>query len=103
MIITCDSLEVTVQVKENLCICFHMKYLGNLKNLLGLEVRYEDKDIILHQHKYYVELLNIFRMLDCKPAVTPTDNNVKLFVNGSRELEDSTMDRNILGNVIYLN
>ncbi|KAI3789909.1 hypothetical protein L2E82_02715 [Cichorium intybus] len=102
LIITGDLDEVIAQLKENLCTRFHMKDLGKLRHFLGLEVSYENGDIMLHQQRYSVNLLNRFGMLDCKPALTPIDTNAKLCANYGRELEDTTMYRKIVGSLIYL-
>lgn len=81
LIITGDLDEMIRQLKENMCTIFNMKDLGQLKYFLGLEICYKNRDIILHQSKY---------------------TNVKLHVDVGRKLEDPTMYRKIVGNLIYL-
>lgn len=102
LIITGDHTEMISQLKENLCIRFHMKGLGKLSHFLGLELSYESTGIVLHQKKYSFDLLKKFGMLNCKPTVTPIDTNVKLSLDVGRELEDPTMYRKIVGSLIYL-
>ncbi|KAL7589888.1 hypothetical protein Lser_V15G40189 [Lactuca serriola] len=102
LIIIGDLDEVIVQLKENVCTRFHMKDLGKLRHFLGLEIEYEVGDIILHQQKYSSDLLKHFGMFNCKPAVSPRDTNAKLYVDVGRKLEDETMYRKLVGNLIYL-
>lgn len=64
-IITGNLDEQIVQLKENLSTRFHMKDLGKLKHFLGLEVNYEDDDIVLYQQKYATYLLERFSILEC--------------------------------------
>lgn len=77
LIITGDNEQAITQLKENLCVRFHMKDLGNLSHFLGLEVDYKADEIILHQKKYYCVLLLKYGMIECKPSVTPMDTTVK--------------------------
>ncbi|KAJ0445113.1 putative RNA-directed DNA polymerase [Helianthus annuus] len=102
LIITGDDEDGIEQVKENLCIRFYMKDLGILSHFLGLELKYEDDSVVLHQQKYSIELLQRFGMVDCKPAMTPSDTTVKLCVDRGSKLEDPIMYRQIVGSLIYL-
>lgn len=102
LIIICDLVEVIKQLKENHCVRFHMKDLGRLKHLFGLEMDYDDQDIVLHQHRYTSDLLKRFGMLEFKPTVTPMNSNVKLYANAGIKLEDATMYLKIMGSLIYL-
>ena len=58
---------------------FKMKDLGELKYMLGFEVRRQPNgDILVCQEKYGGDVLKCFRMEDCRPASTPLDPGVKL-------------------------
>lgn len=74
-----------------------MKDPGNLRHFFGLEVKYESEQLVLHQHKYIIDLFICFGMHECKPEVTLADTNSKIYANKSRELEDATMYRKIVG------
>ena len=78
LIITGDLEEEIGQLKSNLCVRFRMKDLGRLEHFLGLELRYEHDQVILHQTKYASEVLFKFKMNDSKPASTLMDDNVKV-------------------------
>ncbi|XP_030449110.1 uncharacterized mitochondrial protein AtMg00810-like [Syzygium oleosum] len=79
-----------------------MKELGELKHFLGLEVDRTKEELFLCQQKYARDLLKKFGMLDCKPISTPLDGNAKLCAEEGRELEDSSMYRQLVGSLIYL-
>ena len=48
-------------------------------------------EISLGQGKYAVEILNRFRMMDCKAMTTPVASNLKLLSVASSELINATM------------
>ena len=50
---------------------FEMVDLGMMKYFLGLEVTQTDKGIFIYQHKYATDILQRFRMDECKPVETP--------------------------------
>ncbi|KAL3739333.1 hypothetical protein ACJRO7_020705 [Eucalyptus globulus] len=79
-----------------------MKELGELKHFLGLEIDRTKEGLFLCQQKYARDFLKKFGMLDCKPIFTPLDGNTKLCAEEGRELEDSTMYRQLVGGLIYL-
>ena len=79
-----------------------MKDLGRLKHFLGLEIDYSRHGLFLCQQKYATDLLQKFGMLDCKPITTPIEVNAKLCAVEGKNLEDSSMYRQIVGSLIYL-
>jgi hypothetical protein len=68
-----------------------MKYLGLMHYFLGLEVWQSPERIFLNQGKYMVEILKIFNMLECKPMNTPLEAKLKMLVDTSSELIDTTV------------
>ena len=62
--------------KKKLASEFKMKDLGLMHYFLGLEVWQRQKDIFLDQGKYTIDILNIFKMLDCKSIATLMDANL---------------------------
>ena len=50
---------------------FEMTDLGMMKYFLGIEVTQSEDGIFINQSKYANEVLKRFRMMNCKPAVTP--------------------------------
>jgi len=57
IIVIGDDLTERQFLKEKLSIEFEMKYLGQLKYFLGIEVAYSEQDIIISQRKYMPDLL----------------------------------------------
>ena len=76
--------------------------LGELKHFLGLEVERTKEGLFLGQPKYAKDLLQRYRMLDCKSISTPMDPNVRLQKDKGKDLENVTMYRQLVGSLIYL-
>jgi hypothetical protein len=79
-----------------------MKYLGLMHYFLGLELWQSPERISLNQGKYMVEILKRFDMLECKSMNTPMEEKLKLLVDTSLDLIDSTLYRQIIGLLMYL-
>ena len=69
---------------------------------LGLEVWQNPREIFLSQLKYAVEILKRFGMMDCKPMTTPMATNLKLLGDTSLEVANATLDRQMIGSLMYL-
>ena len=70
-------LATLLPVKALLMQNFKMKDLGELKYMLGFEVRRQPNgDILVCQENYGGDVLKRFRMEDCRPASTPLDPGV---------------------------
>ena len=83
--------EFIVDANKKLATQFKMNYLGMMHYLLGMEVWQSVDGIFLGQGKYVVEILKIFRMLDCKEITTPMASNLKLLSDASSESVDAMM------------
>nr|GEV72869.1 hypothetical protein [Tanacetum cinerariifolium] len=57
---------------------FKIKYLGELKYFLGIEVLKTKIGLYLTQMKYCLKLLHDFGLLGCKPVMTPLPENIVL-------------------------
>lgn len=102
LIITGDNNEEIQRVKENLSVRFQMKELGELKHFLGLEIDRSKEGVFLCQQKYATDLLNKYGMMECKSISTPMEANTKLCAHEGKDLEDTTMYRQLVGSLIYL-
>ena len=58
--------------------------------------------ISLGQGKYAVEILNRFRMMECKAMTTPMASNLKLLSDASSKTVDAAMYRQMIGSLMYL-
>lgn len=79
-----------------------MKYLGNLRYFLGMEVARNKMVILVTQCKYVIDLLKETRMLGCKPVDTPMDLNVKLKLKTNSNPVDKGRYQHLAGKLIYL-
>ena len=70
--------------------------------LLGLEVWQSPGKIFLNQGKYAIEIMKRFDMLECKSMNMPMETNLKLSIDTSSELVDTTLYRPIIGSLMYL-
>ena len=81
---------------------FDIKDLGNLKYFLGIEVARSCKGVSLSQRKYTLDLLQNTGMLECKPASTFMDQNLKLSTESGEPLTNPAMYQRLVGRLIYL-
>eukprot|EP00253_Pinus_taeda_P021435 PITA_21435 len=78
LLITGSSASTIATVKRALHDRFLMTEMGPLHFFLGLEISQDATGIKLSQAKYARDLLERFRMADCKPALTPFLSGVRL-------------------------
>ena len=102
LIITGSSTHLINEIKQDLCNTFDMIDLGLLHYCLGVEVWQTENNIFLFQSKYARNLVDRFRMQDCKPTTTPMEPGLKLSAQSSSPLADETLFRQLVGNLIYL-
>lgn len=79
-----------------------MTNLGLLHYFLGLQVIQSLDGIYIYQQKYSLDMLQCFGMLDCKPAPTPFQSGVVLFITCPTPSVDSTLYRQLVGSLLYL-
>ena len=91
LLIIGSSASAIAIVKRALHDRFLMTDMGPLHFLLGLEISQNATGIKLSQVKYARDLLERFRMTDCKPAPTPFLSGVCLEDGGDTPLVDSTL------------
>jgi hypothetical protein len=102
LLITGNNDDHIAQVKKELHAGFKMMDFGLLHYYLGVEVFQRPHHIFISQSKYAVELLQRFGMQDCKPSLTPMEQNLKLSKFEGGELVDNTIYRQLIGSLIYL-
>eukprot|EP00253_Pinus_taeda_P009790 PITA_09790 len=77
-------------------------YAELLHYCLGVEVWQTENHIFISQSKYAKNLVDRFRMQDCKPATTPMEPGLKLSAQSSSLPVDETLFRQLVGSLIYL-
>ncbi|KAK2387257.1 putative mitochondrial protein [Trifolium repens] len=103
VIIAGTSLPEIQAIKSALHQSFRIKDLGQLKYFLGLEVAHSQAGISLCQRKYCLDLLADSGLLGAKPASTPSDPSVKLYLDDSPPYADISSYRRLVGRLLYLN
>jgi hypothetical protein len=94
--------NLIVGCKREMASEFEMKDLGLMHYFLGLEVWQRSNEIFLSQGKYIVEILQRFRMMDCKSMTTPMTINLKLLSDEFSDLVDPMMYRQLIGSLMYV-
>jgi len=102
LIITRDNDGDIFDLKKLLKQKFEMKDLGELGYFLGIKVIQSPKRIWLLQRQYALNKLSKYGMTGCKPISIPLEQNVKLSVDERNLVEDTTMYKCIVGNLIYM-
>eukprot|EP00253_Pinus_taeda_P006200 PITA_06200 len=102
LLITSSSASAIATVKRALHDRFLMTDMGPLHFFFGLEISQDATGIKLSQAKYARDLLEIFRMADCKPAPTPFLFGVRLEDGGDTPLVGNTLYRQLVGSLLYL-
>ena len=102
ILLTGSSEQEIAKFKKVLMNEFEMTDLGKMTYFLGMEFRYSEKGIILHQLKYELELLKRFNLKNCKIAVTPSDTNQKLDSDSDGKDVDATTFKQLVGSLRYL-
>ncbi|CAM8997450.1 unnamed protein product [Rhodiola kirilowii] len=103
VVITGTSIPLINSVKAFINSTFHIKYLGQLRYFLGLEVARSSSGIFLNQRKYAMDLLTESGLLACKPSTTPMDIKHKLALSTADKLPDPLEYRRLVGKLVYLN
>lgn len=102
MIITGNANSLIKEIKQQMSQEFEMKDLGDLHYCLELEVWKDSGQTFLTQGKYVRNLLERFRMEQCKTAATPLQQNLKLSSDDGTKQVDATLYRQLVGSLIYL-
>eukprot|EP00253_Pinus_taeda_P031817 PITA_31817 len=102
LLIIGSSSSAIATVKRALHDRFLMTDMGPLHFFLGLEISQDATGIKLSQAKYARDLLERFRMTNCKPAPTPFLSGVRLEDGGDTPLVDRTLYRQLVGSLLYL-
>ena len=97
------TIEALDRFKRTIAKRFKCKDLGQARYLLGLELQFTPKAIIITQAAYAKRILEKFGMADCNARATPLDPNT--FPNRSMEddkLADQLTYQMLVGSLNYL-
>ncbi|XP_071713645.1 uncharacterized mitochondrial protein AtMg00810-like [Rutidosis leptorrhynchoides] len=105
IVVTGNNFAEIEKFKSFLKTKFLIKDLGLLKYFLGIEVLNCNNGVCLSQRKYYLELLNDYGLLGCKPFGTPIESNICVNCESSEKdkfLTNITEYQKLVGRLIYL-
>ncbi|GAA0152643.1 hypothetical protein LIER_11072 [Lithospermum erythrorhizon] len=84
MLIFSNYMEGIIETKKCLSSVFEMKGLGKVDTILGIKVKRYDKGFTLSQTHYIDKMIDKFKYLDIKEALTPYDHSKILEENKGR-------------------
>ncbi|XP_026405475.1 uncharacterized protein LOC113300488 [Papaver somniferum] len=90
------------EFREDMVKEFEMTDLGLMSYFLGIEVQQTERGIFINQQRYADGILKRFKMDNCNPILTPTEERMKLTKDESGELVNSTDFKSLVGCLRYL-
>jgi transposase InsO family protein len=106
LIIMTNSKEELGNLKNYLNESFKMKDLGEIQNIVGLQIKRDrsKKLMQVHQEKFTHDLLVRYQMENCKAVGTPLENKTKLHKRDSNTEAQGNIKRyqSIIGSLLYL-
>ena len=102
MLLACNSKKLLQNEKEALQKQFCMKYLGEARYCLGIQIERNraEKKILLHQSTYLKNLLQKFGMQNCRSVSTPQVPGSTLFTNEGDPI-DKQKYQALVGSLTY--
>ena len=88
---------------QSLSNWFSLKHMGTPHYFLGIEFIPSKTGLFLSQHKFIRDILERFDMDAAKPTYTPLSTTSTLTLNDGTTAADSTLYRQIIGALQYLN
>jgi hypothetical protein len=92
----CKEFSKTMQAK------FDMSMMRELKFFLGIQINQCKDKVYVHQSKYTRELLNKFKLEDCKLMATLMHPNCNMSKEESRNKVDHKLYKCMIGSLLYL-
>ena len=96
------SAEDINSFKHEMAAHFRMSDLSALSYYLGIEMRLGKEALTLGQSAYTSKLLEQSGMAECKPCVTPMEEQLKLTKASTAVKVDTILYRSIVGGLRYL-
>ncbi|KXJ71623.1 hypothetical protein RP20_CCG020139 [Aedes albopictus] len=101
------DVKLIQNVKKQLMTLFHMKDLGEAKQVLGMRITRSDDAVMLDQERYVDELLERFKMTNCNTVSTPADPHQRLTKTGSttkkqKQHMEKVLFRQLVGGLQFL-
>ena len=102
LLITGNNDEIIQECISKLKAIFEMIDLGLLHYYLGMQV-YQYKDCTyLSQSKYILDILQKFRMEECRYAAIPISHGITISLSSNSQSVDAIAYRQLIGSILYL-
>ncbi|MEE4247441.1 MAG: reverse transcriptase domain-containing protein [Kangiellaceae bacterium] len=101
ILIAGSDKETVDVVKTEMKAKFDITDFGRLSYFLGIQFNFAQSEVRMNQAVYVEKVLSKFGMTDCRPRLTPCDQNLQ-FTNDDRAIIDVTLYREMIGSFIYL-
>ena len=92
------AIEFSEEMKKE----FKISMVGELTFFLGFQVKQKKEGIFISQEKYARNIVKKFGIDSKKHASTPMSSSTKFNVDSSRVEVSPTLDRSIIGSLLYL-
>jgi hypothetical protein len=102
LVITGTNDTEVAAFKEEMKATLQMSDLGPLSFSLRIEVHQDDSGITLRQTAYAKRVVELARLTDRNPALTPMDERLKLSRDSTTEEVDATQYGRLVGSLRYL-
>lgn len=102
IIVTGNNAQAIKEVIHKLSTTFALKDLGKLEYLLGIDIVYQGKNILLSQRKYILELLQKSGLSEWKLVNSHMSTSQLLRLGDSPLLNDSSKYRQMVGALQYI-
>ena len=99
-LVTGSKIELIQRFKNEMEKIFEITDLGVMKYFLGMEVLQSSDGIFICQQKYILDILNRFKMQDCKPVSTRISTCVKLGKDEDFEKVDDCRYGSLIGSLL---
>ncbi|KAK1412849.1 hypothetical protein QVD17_34395 [Tagetes erecta] len=102
IILTGNNPTAIDRVVQSLSTTFPVQDLGKLSYFLGIEIIPRDKDIVLSQKKYILDLLHRAGLSQAKPVPSPMVTTTHLTLDDSSPFDNPVRYRQVVGALQYV-
>lgn len=102
IILTGNNPLAINQVVRNLSNTFDVQDIDSLSYFLGVEITYQNSDLILSQKKYIQELLHRAALSNAKPVSSPITTTTNLTLGDSKPFHDPVRYKQVVGDLQYV-
>ncbi|KAK2578415.1 hypothetical protein KPH14_012187 [Odynerus spinipes] len=108
LLVLSSNNDLELEFKTELSKRIEVKDMGEAKEFLGIQIERNKSadEVYIQQNKYIINMLEKFKMSDCKPVATPADPNVKFTEVGNENETDNLADKELyleaIGSLLYV-